>query len=131
MEKYLYFRTQAPLADDDDIAQSLVVPESSFAGAYPTSDTALTVCFKSVNNHEGQDVGSNAFTISDSVVLTVATNKHKEAIQNLVDAMVGNTFSKSSFITVVDDYGTGSGTVGINTAVITACGAITVAAFHS
>ena len=127
MDKFLYFRTQATLADDDDIAQSLVVPASSFAGAYPTSDTALTVCFKSVNNHEGQDVGSNAFTISDSVVLTVDTNKHKEAIAALVDAMTGNTFSKSQMITVIDDYAS----EGINTSLISACGAITVAAFHS
>ena len=87
MEKYLYFRTQATLADDDDIAQSAMFPVSSFAGAYPTSDTALTVCFKSANNHDGQDVGSNAFTISDTVVLTVGTNKHKEALQDIVEAI--------------------------------------------
>ena len=131
MEKYLYFRTQSTLADDDDIAQSVVFPASSFAGAYPTSDTALTVCFKSVNNHDGADVGSNAVVVSDTVVLTTATNKAKEAMMAIVDAVVGNTFSKSSFITVIDDYGIGSGSIGINTTVITACGAITVAAANS
>ena len=127
MEKYLYFRTQATLADDDDIAQSAMFPASSFAGCYPTSDTALTVCFKSVNNHDGADAGSNAVVVSDTVVLTVGTNKHKEAMRAIVDAIVGNTFSKASFISVIDDI---DGT-GIATGVISACGAITIAAVNS
>tara|TARA_R100000149_G_C5755890_1_gene63029 strand:- start:25 stop:408 length:384 start_codon:yes stop_codon:yes gene_type:complete len=127
MQKYLYFRTQATLADDDDIAQSAMFPASSFAGCYPTSDTALTVCFKSVNNHDGADAGSDAVVVSDTVVLTVGTNKHKEAMKAIVDAIVGNTFSKSSFISVIDDV---DGT-GIATGIISACGAITLADANS
>ena len=45
MEKYLYFRTTATLADDDDTAQSLVVKASDFRGGQPTSDTAVTLYF--------------------------------------------------------------------------------------
>ena len=45
MEKYLYFRTQATLADDDDSAQSACWPLSSLVGMHPTSDTALTLFF--------------------------------------------------------------------------------------
>ena len=126
MEKYLYFRTQATLADDDDIAQSAMFPVSSFAGAYPTSDTALTVCFKSPNNHDGQDVGSNAFTISDTVVLTVGTNKHKEALQDIVEAINAHP-NMDPFVVIGDDNASsyiGSGN-------ITAVGAITIAAAHS
>ncbi len=46
MEKYLYFRTQATIGDDDDSAQSACFPLSSFVGMHPTSDTALTLFFK-------------------------------------------------------------------------------------
>ena len=127
MEKYLYFRTEATLADDDGTGNSVLFPASSFMGAEPTSDTSITVFFKSMKNDNVND----DHTVSDSVVLTTATNKAKEAMMAIVDAIVGNTFSKSSFITVIDDYGTGSGSVGINTAVITACGTITVDAAHS
>jgi hypothetical protein len=47
MENYLYFRTQATLANDDDIAQSAMFPVSSFLGCYPISDTTLKLHFKS------------------------------------------------------------------------------------
>ena len=66
-------------------------------------------------------------SISDSVVLTIATNKGKEAMKAIVDAVVGNTFSKSSFISVIDDVD-GSG---IAPSIISACGTITVDAAHS
>jgi len=126
-DKYLYFRTESTLADDDGSGNSAVFPAASFLGAEPTTDTSITVFFKSMKNSHAHDDHS----ISDSVVLTIATNKAKEAMMAIVDAVVGNTFSKSSFITVIDDYGTGNGAVGISTSVITACGAITVDAAHS
>ena len=46
MENYLYFRTNATLAQDDDVAQSGLFPVSSFLGMHPTSGTALTLFFK-------------------------------------------------------------------------------------
>ena len=123
MEKYLYFRTEAALADDDGSGNSVLFPASSFLGAEPTSDTSITVFFKSMKNSHAHDDHS----ISDSVVLTVATNKGKEAMKAIVDAVVGNTFSKSSFISVIDDV---DGT-GIAPSIISACGTITVDAAHS
>ena len=123
MEKYLYFRTEAALADDDGSGNSVLFPASSFLGAEPTSDTSITVFFKGMKNLHAHDDHS----ISDSVVLTVATNKGKEAMKAIVDAVVGNTFSKSSFISVIDDV---DGT-GIAPSIISACGTITVAAAHS
>ena len=42
-EVYLYFRTNATLADDDDSAQSGVFLLSRLTGMHPTSDTALTL----------------------------------------------------------------------------------------
>ena len=123
MQKYLYFRTEATLADDDGTGNSAVFPAASFLGAEPTSDTSITVFFKSMKNAHAHDDHS----ISDSVVLTVGTNKGKEAMKAIVDAVVGNTFSKSSFISVIDDV---DGT-GIAPSIISACGTITVDAAHS
>ena len=123
MERYLYFRTEALVADDDGTGNSVMFPASSFLGAEPASDTSIIVFFKGMKNLHAHDDHS----ISDSVVLTVGTNKGKEAMKAIVDAVVGNTFSKSSFISVIDDVD-GSG---IATSVITACAAIAVDAAHS
>ena len=79
MEKYLYFRTQATIGDDDDIAQSVMHPASSFVGGYPTSDTALTLTFRSMNNIA--TAGDNEVVVADTVILTTNTNKAKEALQ--------------------------------------------------
>ena len=45
MEKYLYFRTQATIGDDDDSGQSACFPLSSFLGMHPTADDTLTLFF--------------------------------------------------------------------------------------
>ena len=123
MEKYLYFRTEALIADDDGTGNSALFPASSFLGAEPASDTSIIVFFKSMKNAHAHDDHS----ISDSVTLTVGTNKGKEAMKAIVDAVVGNTFSKSSFISVIDDV---DGT-GIAPSIISACAAIAVDAAHS
>jgi len=123
MEKYLYFRTEGTLADDDGTGNSAVFPAASFLGAEPTTDTTMTVFFKSMKNAHAHDDHS----VSDSVILTIATNKAKEAMMAIVDAVVGNTFSKSSFISVIDDVD-GSG---IAPSIITACSTIAVDAAHS
>ena len=72
-EVYLYFRTQATLADDDDSAQSCCIPLSSFKGMHPTSDTALTIFYtpqiRNVSDGQDGNVANN-----DSIVLTVGTN---------------------------------------------------------
>ena len=124
MEKYLYFRTNATLADDDDIAQSVMHPVSSFVGGYPTSDTALTLAFRSMNNQATD--GDNEVVVSDTVVLTVGTNKHKEALQDIV-AVINAHPNGDPFIVVGDDNAStylGGGN-------ITAVATITTAAANS
>ena len=124
MEKYLYFRTQATIGDDDDIAQSVMHPASSFVGGYPTSDTALTLAFRSMNNQATD--GDNEVVVSDTVVLTVGTNKHKEALQDIV-AVINAHPNGDPFIVVGDDNAAtylGGGN-------ITAVGTITTAAANS
>ena len=137
MENYLYFRTQATLVDDDAKEDSGLFPVSSFLGMNPTSDTALTLFFKprrlvdstsnlALNPHQGQTVDDSTLqqvsskTESDSVVLTITANKHKEVMQALCNTM---TQSQAGFINVADDI---SGAPSYLHPNITACGTITI-----
>lgn len=118
MEKYLYFRTTATLADDDDSGQSLLVKASDFRGAQPTSDTAVTLYFNPVIALH--DEASDAVVNSDTVVLNTGTNNAKEVFQGIARAIAGTSFSSSSMIVVADDVES-KYLEGIAT-----CGAITV-----
>tara|TARA_R100000742_G_C4196934_1_gene27237 strand:+ start:42 stop:506 length:465 start_codon:yes stop_codon:yes gene_type:complete len=139
MENYLYFRTQATLADDDDISQSAMFPASSFMGCYPVSDTTLKLHFKSIFLQDvaatrviQQDTDLTSASImvkqphnlvTDHVVLTITTNKHKEVMEALAIAMNGNLSSSSGFTVVADDISTGTLYLHEN---ITACSTITI-----
>ena len=48
MEKYLYFRTVADEDDDDAVADAIAIPVGRIVGMNPTSDTALTIWFRSL-----------------------------------------------------------------------------------
>jgi len=138
MENYLYFRTQATLADDDDIAQSAMFPVSSFLGCYPLGDTTLKLHFKPVKVQQvfttrvlQQDTDLTSASImvkqpydllTDSVVLTITANTHKTVMEALVIEMRKEANS-TGFIVVADDIS--SGTTYLHTD-ITACGVITI-----
>ena len=128
-EVYLYFRTQATLADDDDSAQSALFPLSNLMGMHPTSDTALTLFFKPQikNNGDGQ---ADDFTNNDSVVLTVGTNDHKDAIADLCrlfsGASNGGSIYNDGYLDVADDL---AATYAVST--VTAVGAISIGAAFS
>ena len=128
-EVYLYFRTQATLADDDDSAQSALFPLSNLMGMHPTSDTALTLFFKPQirNNGDGQ---ADDFTNNDSVVLTVGTNDHKDAIADLCrlfsGAANGGSIYNDGYIDVADDL---AATYAVST--VTAVGTISIGAAFS
>jgi hypothetical protein len=63
-----------------------VFPLRSFSGMVPTSDTGLTLFFKSMRNYDGFARGSNEVVVSDSVALTLASNNtHKELMQALTE----------------------------------------------
>ena len=105
-EVYLYFRTQATLADDDDSAQSCCIPLSSFKGMHPTSDTALTIFYtpqiRNVSDGQDGNVANN-----DSIVLTVGTNDHKDAMTALARLFAGAAnggIHHDGVIVVADDY---------------------------
>ena len=137
MENYLYFRTSPTLANDDAVADSGLFPVSSFLGMHPTSDTALTLFFKprllvdttssiALNPHQGQTVAASTLqrlsskTESDSVILNITVNKHKEVMQALCNTM---TQSQAGFINVADDI---SGAPSYLHPNITTCGTITI-----
>tara|TARA_R100001369_G_scaffold23952_1_gene43980 strand:+ start:166 stop:627 length:462 start_codon:yes stop_codon:yes gene_type:complete len=137
MENYLYFRTQATIADDDDIAQSAMFPASSFLGCYPTSDNAMKLHFKSMNLQDvaatrviqnDTDLTSASIMVkqghdleTDTVLLTITANKHKEVMKAISVAV--NTYEYGGFVTVADDKTSFTEYLHAN---ITACGAITI-----
>ena len=124
-EVYLYFRTQATLADDDDSAQSCCIPLSSFKGMHPTSDTALTLFYTPQIRLRGDGQDGNVVN-NDSIVLTVGTNDHKDAMTALARLFAGAAnggIHHDGFIVVADDL---AATYAVSE--VTAVGAITPAA---
>ena len=107
MEKYLYFRTQATIGDDDDAAQSACFPLSSFVGMHPTADDTLALHFKPQIAVSG-DGQSGSVDNTDKVILTLGTvNTHKEAMEGLVKAFEdAKAFKGNPFIVVADDLST-------------------------
>ena len=127
-EVYLYFRTQATLADDDDSAQSCCIPLSSFKGMHPTSDTALTLFYTPQIRLRGDGQDGNVVN-NDSIVLTVGTNDHKDAMTALAKLFAGAAnggIHHDGFIVVADDL---AATYAVSE--VTAVGAITPAAVLS
>ena len=100
-EKYLYFRSDATLANDDDAAAgSNTYPLSAFRGMESTSDTTLTLYFDGKVNFHG-DGSANVDNLADTVVLTISTDNNQKAVmKGFVDAFNN---SKGSFLVVADD----------------------------
>ena len=100
-EKYLYFRSDATLANDDDAAAgSNTYPLSAFRGMESTSDTTLTLYFDGKVNFHG-DGSANVDNLADTVVLTISTDNNQKAVmKGLVEAFNN---SKGSFLVVADD----------------------------
>tara|TARA_R100000544_G_C2168461_1_gene31057 strand:+ start:19 stop:474 length:456 start_codon:yes stop_codon:yes gene_type:complete len=135
METYLYFRTQATLADDDDIAQSAMFPASSFLGCHPTGDAILKLHFKSMNLQDvsatrviqnDTDITSASIMVkqghdleTDVVFLTITANKHKEVMTAIANAIS----QPGGMIVVADDLTNNTEYLHAN---ITACGSITI-----
>ena len=125
-QKYLYFRTDAAIADDDGTGNSACFPLSSLVGMIPTDDNTLTLFFKSMLNFDGDADGANEFVKSDSIALTLsAANTHKATIE----ALVGFFGSPRDGMLVVGDDETGS--LEYFSTLISAVATITVAAANS
>jgi hypothetical protein len=139
MENYLYFRTQATLADDDDRAQSAMFPASSFMGCYPMSDTSLKLHFKSMFLQDvaatrviQQDTDLTSASImvkqphdlvTDHVILTITANKHQEVMKAIAMAANRGFGNGGGFVIIADDLTNYTSYLHEN---ITACGTITI-----
>jgi hypothetical protein len=105
-EVYLYFRTQAVLADDDSSADSACFPLSRFTGMHPTADDTLAIHFEPQirNNGDGQ---ADDFTNNDKVIVTLSSvNTHKDVITELSRLFAGAAnggIHADGFIDVADD----------------------------
>ena len=130
MEKYLYFRTQATDADDDDAAQSGCWPTSSLMGMGPTSDTALILYFTPMlrRTPSGNEPDADGqFDNHDSVTVTISANTHLVAMQKIIQAINGPS-TTGLIIIANDDSG---GTNYLKNSGITSCGTITVQAAYT
>ena len=141
MEKYLYFRAQTDMDDDDGSDDSIYIPAKRVTGLVPTSTTVLTIFFESVLNECGNGTDVDNDVISDSVALTCTQGKVKEVMRTIVAAINSNHLYSDGVIVVADDVTTTylTSTASADETVvgkyvsphITACGAPTVAAVLS
>lgn len=110
-EVYLYFRTQATLASDDDKAQSCCFPLSAFAGMQFSSTSGTNVAtlyFRSLLNNFGYDETADNEVISDSVaVLLKDTTTNREFRQEFFEAIDSAKMKLGpKFFVVGDDVST-------------------------
>tara|TARA_R100000008_G_scaffold74006_1_gene52634 strand:+ start:173 stop:598 length:426 start_codon:yes stop_codon:yes gene_type:complete len=129
-QKYLYFRTEATDANDDATGDSALFPALSLMGMQPTSDTALTLYFKSMLRGSGNEGAADALANldnNDSVTLTISANTHLVAIRAIIDA-INNPNLPSVIVVANDDSG---GTEYLSGSGISACGTISVAAAYT
>ena len=132
MRKFFYFRTEAAVADDDDIARSVMFPVDNLISMYPTSDTALTLTIKPALpvQADGQD---GAVINNDTIILNVNTNAHREVMYAIAQAANASGAAYSDgVITVADDATDDSNAAAVYLHEdITSCGAIALAAVVS
>ena len=124
-EVYLYFRTQATLADDDDSAQSCMFPLSKLRGMVPSADDTLNIYFDPMIPVQHDDQNASVIN-ADYVVCSIGTNDHKDAIAALTRLFAGAAnggIHHDGYISVADDY---AGTYAVSE--VTALSTISVAA---
>ena len=102
MEKYLYFRSDATLSNDDDnAAGSNVYPLSSFKGMETSGASTFTMFFEQKHNSFSSH-DDPAFGINDQVVVTITTANNQKAVMEELTRHFAN--SSDHFIVVADDH---------------------------
>jgi len=101
-EKYLYFRTQATLADDDARTDSAMYPLSSLQGMHPSADDTLNIFFKPMIPVQHDDQNGSVINADYVVVTLSAVNTHKDVIDRL-SRLFSNQTHAEGFISVADD----------------------------
>lgn len=129
-QRYLYFRTEGTDANDDATGDSALFPASSLMGMQPTSDTALTLYFKSMLRGSGNEGAGDALANldnNDSVILTISANTHLVAMTAIIQA-INSPSSADVIIVANDDSG---GTEYLSGSGVSACGTISVAVAYA
>ena len=122
-EKYLYFRTQATLADDDARTDSAMYPLSALKGMVPSAADTLNLYFDPMIARQEGGAAAADVVNSDKVVITLSTNNtHKDVITDLsrlfAGARNGGMVHHDGFISVADDVDSTyavSGVAGLST----------------
>ena len=133
MLNYLYFRTEAAVADDDGSGNSALYPATSFRGGEMTSDTSMTLFFQNLKrpDHQGNSLvvdNADNLPLCDTVVLNITANKGREVLEAIVGAM--NAGLNSGFIVVGDDAADSSGGTQYISSDISSVGTITINAVY-
>ena len=102
-EVYLYFRTQATLADDDASSDSAMFPLSKLRGMVPSADDTLNIYFDPMIPVQHDDQNGNVINADYVVVTLSAVNTHKDVIDRLTRLFSNQTHAEG-FISVADDY---------------------------
>ena len=131
MAKFLYFKTEATRANEDATGDSACFPSSSLMGMQPTSDTALTLYFKSMARRtpSGNEPDADAsFDNHDTVILNLLhANTHLKAIRAITEA----ASSQVEGVTVIANDDASGQKEYLANAGILSCGAIAVSAAYA
>ena len=113
MERYVYFRTTATLADDDDDESSCLFPLSSFISAYTAGATTIILRFKKMKVSKSD--GSY-----DNIRVTTSSGNSGTALNAIVEEF---STGENYFIVIGDDE---SGTEDYINSAISAVAAIDI-----
>ena len=103
MKKYFYYRKDSTIGNDDDQENgSNLVACDDLISIEATSDTTATMRFKPRMNAFSGGEGANADYITDSLVITFATNDAKNVCKRIVDKVNEPIAASNGFIIIFD-----------------------------
>ena len=93
-EKYLYFRSIAADASDDDANDSVCYPASSFVGMAPGSRTTVVLRFRPLTRRTPPPSVLHADNLdnNDTVTLTVTQDTQATTMKAITNAIAGENF---------------------------------------
>ena len=100
MEKYLYFRRVADVADDDSVSDdSISIKASNLMQMQPASDTTMYLMFQqgTVSISDGQD---GNFANNIWITLTISANSHFTIMKTIAEEIA---YGRNPMIVVADD----------------------------
>tara|TARA_R100000152_G_scaffold19904_1_gene12573 strand:- start:83 stop:454 length:372 start_codon:yes stop_codon:yes gene_type:complete len=84
MIKYMYFRKEATIGDDNASGDSACYNAANLVGMQPLTNSILALYFTQLNNMFPDDPDSGEGR-NDRIKLTIGANTHKTVMKNIVD----------------------------------------------